>query len=166
VQCDVAKADDVERAFDVCLERFGRLDILVNNAAVTGAAVRHFLEIDEPLWDLVVDANLKGHFLCAHRAARHMVEQGGGVIINTSSGGGSRAPRHGRLRCAKGGVEAHTGRDSISRPTACAACIVLGSWRRATGPEAEERARTTAPTVPSAARAPATSLGGRLPRRR
>ncbi len=71
--------------------------------------MRHFLEIDEPTWDLVVDANLKGHFLCAHRAARHMVEQGAGVIINTSSGGASRAHR-GMVAydAAKGGVEAFT----------------------------------------------------------
>ena len=60
----MASADDVERAFDACLERFGRLDILVNNAAVVGPAVKHFLELDEPTWDLVLDANLKGHFLC------------------------------------------------------------------------------------------------------
>ena len=109
IQCDVARADDVERAFDACLERFGRLDILVNNAAVVGPAVKHFLEIDEPTWDLVLDANLKGHFLCTARAARHMVEQGAGVIINTSSGGASRAHR-GMVAydAAKGGVEAFT----------------------------------------------------------
>ena len=152
VQCDVSKADDVERAFDACLERFGRLDILVNNAAVTGAAVRHFLEIDEPLWDLVVDANLKGHFLCAHRAARHMVEQGAGVIINFSSGGGSRAHR-GMVAydAAKGGVEAFTravALDLAPYGVRCV-CIVPGLMETsATGAEAEERARATAVTVP------------------
>ena len=72
-------------------------------------AVKHFLELDEPTWDLVLDANLKGHFLCTARAARHMVEQGAGVIINTSSGGASRAHR-GMVAydAAKGGVEAFT----------------------------------------------------------
>ncbi len=153
VQCDVAKADDVERAFDACLERFGRLDILVNNAAVTGPRCRHFLEIDEPLWDLVVDANLKGHFLCAHRAARHMVEQGAGVIINTSSGGAQpRAPRHGRLRRGqgrRGGV--HARRRARSRALRRALRVHRPGPHgdeRDTGAEAEERARATALTVP------------------
>jgi 3-oxoacyl-[acyl-carrier protein] reductase len=93
IQCDVSRADDVDRAFDACLERFERIDILVNNAAVVGPAVRHFLDLDEQTWDLVLDANLKGHYLCTARAARHMVEQGAGVIINTSSGGATRAHR-------------------------------------------------------------------------
>ena len=67
VQCDVSRADDVERAFDACLERFGRLDILVNNAAITGAAVRHFLELDEQTWDLVRRCEPEGP-LPVHRA--------------------------------------------------------------------------------------------------
>jgi NAD(P)-dependent dehydrogenase (short-subunit alcohol dehydrogenase family) len=152
LQCDVARADDVERAFDACLERFGRLDILVNNAAVVGPAVRHFLELDEPTWDLVLDANLKGHYLCTLRAARHMVEQGAGVIINTSSGGASRAHR-GMVAydAAKGGVEAFTravALDLAPYGVRCV-CIVPGLMETAdTGPAAEERARASAVTVP------------------
>jgi NAD(P)-dependent dehydrogenase (short-subunit alcohol dehydrogenase family) len=152
VQCDVSRADDVERAFDACLERFGRIDILVNNAAVTAAAVRHFLELDEQTWDLVLDANLKGHYLCTARAARHMVEQGQGVIINTSSGGASRAHR-GMVAydAAKGGVEAFTravALDLAPYGVRCM-CIVPGLMETSVaGPAADARARATAMTVP------------------
>jgi 3-oxoacyl-[acyl-carrier protein] reductase len=152
IQCDVSRADDVERAFDACLEEFGRLDILVNNAAVVGPAVKHFLEIDEPTWDLVLDANLKGHYLCTLRAARHMVEEGAGVIINTSSGGASRAHR-GMVAydAAKGGVEAFTravALDLAPYGVRCV-CIVPGLMEGArAGPAADERARATAATVP------------------
>jgi NAD(P)-dependent dehydrogenase (short-subunit alcohol dehydrogenase family) len=152
IQCDVSRADDVEQAFDACLERFGRLDILVNNAAVVGPAVKHFLEVDEPTWDLVLDANLKGHYLCTLRAARHMVEQGAGDIINTSSGGASRAHR-GMVAydAAKGGVEAFTravALDLAPYGVRCV-CIVPGLMETAqAGPAAEERARATAATVP------------------
>jgi NAD(P)-dependent dehydrogenase (short-subunit alcohol dehydrogenase family) len=152
LQCDVARAADVERAFDACLERFGRIDILVNNAAVVGPSVRHFLEIDEQTWDLVLDANLKGHFLCSSRAARHMVEQGAGVIINTSSGGASRAHR-GMVSydSAKGGVEAFTRAAALDLAPygVRVVCIVPGLMETSdTGAAAEERARATALTVP------------------
>jgi NAD(P)-dependent dehydrogenase (short-subunit alcohol dehydrogenase family) len=152
VQCDVSRAEEVERAFDACLERFGRLDILVNNAAVVGPAVRHFLDLDEQTWDLVLDAKLNGHFLCTARAALYMVEQGAGVIINTSSGGASRAHR-GMVAydAAKGGVEAFTravALDLAPYGVRCV-CIVPGLMETSgTGPAAEDRARATAETVP------------------
>ena len=150
IQCDVSQAADVERAFDACLERFGRLDILVNNAAVVGPAVGHFLELDEATWDLVLDVNLKGHYLCARRAAHHMVEQGSGVIINVSSGGASRAHR-GMVAydASKGGVEAFTRAVAIDLApygVRCV-CIVPGLMEAATrggGAKAHE----TAATVP------------------
>jgi 3-oxoacyl-[acyl-carrier protein] reductase len=152
LQCDVARADDVERAFDACLERFGRIDILVNNAAVVKPAVKHFLEIDEATWDLVLDVNLKGHFLCSARAARHMVEQGAGVIINTSSGGATRAHRGmAAYDAAKGGVEALTRAVALDLAPygVRVVCIVPGLMETSdTGEAAAERARATAQTVP------------------
>jgi len=152
LQCDVASSADVERTFDALIERFGRIDILVNNAAVVGPAVKHFLELDEATWDLVLDANLKGHFLCASRAARHMVEQGAGVIINTSSGGASRAHR-GMVSydAAKGGVEAFTRAVALDLAPygVRVVCIVPGLMETSdTGAAAEERARASSLTVP------------------
>jgi 3-oxoacyl-[acyl-carrier protein] reductase len=105
--CDVSSAAEVAAAFDAVLATFGGVDVLVNNAAIVRPAVRHFLDADEAWWDLVVDVNLKGHFLCAHRAAQHMAAAGRGVIINLSSGGATRAHRGmSSYDAAKGGTEA------------------------------------------------------------
>ena len=150
VQCDVSQAADVERAFDACLERFGRIDILVNNAAVVGPAVRHFLELDEETWDLVLAVNLKGHYLCTRRAADHMVEQGSGVVINVSSGGASRAHR-GMVAydASKGGVEAFTRAVAVDLApygVRCA-CIVPGLMEGGR-PNDGDRAQASAATVP------------------
>jgi NAD(P)-dependent dehydrogenase (short-subunit alcohol dehydrogenase family) len=80
---DVRSADDAARLMSETVSRFGRLDVLVNNAGVIG---RHdFLDITEEEWDRVLDVNLKGSFLCAQAAARRMKEQGGGTIINLAS---------------------------------------------------------------------------------
>lgn len=83
VQCDVSQADQVERAFRKVLERFGRIDALVNNAAVqTYGAVG---ETSEEEWDRVLSVNVKGAFLCAKQALPGMIAQRNGVIVNVSS---------------------------------------------------------------------------------
>ena len=106
---DVSSAADVDRLFDDVLERWGTVDILVNNAAKVIGAVRHFLEADEEWWDSVLDVNLKGHFLCARRAAAVMAPAGRGVIVNFSSGGATRAHRGmTAYDASKGGIEALT----------------------------------------------------------
>jgi NAD(P)-dependent dehydrogenase (short-subunit alcohol dehydrogenase family) len=105
---DISNKAAVDGLFDQVLARFGRLDVLVNNAGNIHAA-RHFLEGDEAWWDEVLDVNLKGSFLCAHRAAHHMVRQRAGVIINMSSGGATKAHRGNvAYDASKGGVEAMT----------------------------------------------------------
>ena len=108
VPCDVSVKAAVDAMFDQVLARFGRLDVLVNNAGNIHAA-RHFLEADEAWWDQLLDVNLKGSFLCAHRAAHIMVRQRGGVIISMSSGGATRAHRGNvAYDASKGGIEAMT----------------------------------------------------------
>jgi len=105
---DVSGKTRVDAMFDQVLARFGRLDVLVNNAGNIHAA-RHFLEADEEWWDQLLDVNLKGSFLCAHRAAQVMVRQGAGVIINMSSGGATKAHRGNvAYDASKGGIEAMT----------------------------------------------------------
>ena len=105
---DVSSSEQVDAMFDRLLERFGRIDVLVNNAGLIDVE-RHVLEADEEWWDRVLDVNLKGQFLCALRAAREMAAGGGGCLVNLSSGGARQAHR-GMVSydASKGGVEAMT----------------------------------------------------------
>jgi NAD(P)-dependent dehydrogenase (short-subunit alcohol dehydrogenase family) len=83
VLADVRKKTDAKRMVDIALETFSRLDILVNNAGLT--RVVPSINLDENDWDLVVDTDLKGTFLCSQAAARVMVRQQHGCIVNISS---------------------------------------------------------------------------------
>src|ERR1017187_5118069 len=99
----VRKAAECQRAVEETLRSFGRLDILFNNAGVFFPQTA--LECSEEEWDLQIDINLKGTFLMSKYALTPMIAQGGGVIINNSSGwglvGGDKAVAY----CAsKGGV--------------------------------------------------------------
>jgi 3-oxoacyl-[acyl-carrier protein] reductase len=83
VQGDVSKAEDVERLFSETAKQFGRIDILVNNAGQTRDGL--ILRMSEQDWDTVLDSNLKGAFLCCKAAARVMLKQKSGRIVNVSS---------------------------------------------------------------------------------
>lgn len=80
---DVSSEDDVRALFEQVMERFGRVDILVNCAAIV--AVEPFLTMDIATWDRVINTNLRGTFLCCREAFRIMAGQRRGVIINLSS---------------------------------------------------------------------------------
>lgn len=83
VKCDVVKENEVEAAVAEVIKEFGKIDILVNNAGVAGGdAAENLSEAD---WDKVVDTNLKGLFLFAKHAGRHMIEKKYGKIINIAS---------------------------------------------------------------------------------
>lgn len=80
---DVLDLDNIKSATDQVVKGFGSLDILISNAGIRRP--KPSLEVTEEDWDLVVDTNLKGVFFCAQAAARHMISQGGGRIINIAS---------------------------------------------------------------------------------
>jgi 3-oxoacyl-[acyl-carrier protein] reductase len=108
VACDVTNRDDCDRVFAATEERFGTVDVLVNNAALTRTE-RHFLEADDAWWDRIIDVNLTGTYNMALRAAKRMCANRKGVIVNLSSGGASKAHRgNAAYDAAKGGVEAFT----------------------------------------------------------
>lgn len=86
VQADVSQVGDVQRLVDTTVKTFGRLDILVNNAGTTGPHLnKPLVDMPEDLWDFMVANHLRTVFLCTKYAAPHMIAQGWGRIINTSS---------------------------------------------------------------------------------
>lgn len=83
VKGDVRNADDVKNLIDTTLEKFGSIDIFVNNAGVTRDGL--MLRMSEDDWDLVLDINLKGAFNCIKAVARPMMKQRSGAIVNIAS---------------------------------------------------------------------------------
>jgi NAD(P)-dependent dehydrogenase (short-subunit alcohol dehydrogenase family) len=80
---DVTKADQVDAAVRAAMDRWGRIDVLINNAGIDDETP--FLEMSEEAWRNVVDTNLTGCFLFAQRVAREMKETGGGAIVHNAS---------------------------------------------------------------------------------
>jgi NAD(P)-dependent dehydrogenase (short-subunit alcohol dehydrogenase family) len=88
---DVSRAADAERFVAEALGRFGRVDVLVNNAAAPHGADRRLVwETPEEAWDLVLDVNLKGAFLMSRAVIPHMLARRSGRIINLASVAGKR----------------------------------------------------------------------------
>ena len=85
---DVRDDAQVTAAVDAAIERFGRIDLLFNNAGICAYGLAHELTEDE--WDAMVDINLKGAWIVARRVIPHMIAAGRGVIINNSSIAGLR----------------------------------------------------------------------------
>lgn len=83
VKCDVSNLNDVTKMFSQVENEFGHLDILVNNAGVTKDGL--ILRMNDEDFDKVIDVNLKGAFLCSKAAAKIMIRQKQGIIINISS---------------------------------------------------------------------------------
>jgi NAD(P)-dependent dehydrogenase (short-subunit alcohol dehydrogenase family) len=89
VACDVTASGDVQGMVKTVLDRWGRIDVLVNNVGVVDR--KNILETDEGEWDRVINISLKSVFLCSKYAAQAMVEAGnGGRIINIASSSGHR----------------------------------------------------------------------------
>jgi NAD(P)-dependent dehydrogenase (short-subunit alcohol dehydrogenase family) len=103
---DVSRAADAERFVADALAQFGRIDVLVNNAAAPHGADRRLLwEVPEEAWDLVIDVNLKGTFLMSRAVIPHMLERGSGRIINMASVSGKRGTaRRGAYSASKFGI--------------------------------------------------------------
>ena len=87
LEVDVTSRTDTERMVNDCADRFGRLDIMVNNAGVL--AITPILELDDNAWDWQMNVNAKGVLYCSQAAARRMIDQGeGGRIITIASTAG------------------------------------------------------------------------------
>ena len=125
IRADVRVAEDCRQAVEQTLERFGRIDVLFNNAGVLHP--KTVPECTEQEWDETIDSSLKGAFLMSKYALPSMIERGSGSIIHTSSGwgilGGDRAAAY---CAAKGGLVVMTkamaidhGRDGIRVNCVC-----------------------------------------------
>ena len=101
---DVVSIESITEFFGACIDHFGGLDVVVNNAGFNRLGPS--LDYDEDLYDQIVDTNLKSVFFCSQVAARAMIERGkGGSIINISSQAGLiGAPERGPYSGAKAGV--------------------------------------------------------------
>jgi NAD(P)-dependent dehydrogenase (short-subunit alcohol dehydrogenase family) len=102
VRANVAQADDCRRAVEQTIAELGRLDILFNNAGIIRRTT--VLDISEEMWDQVMAVNVKSVFLLSKAALPHMIQAGGGVIINTASGWGLVGGRRAVSYCASKGA--------------------------------------------------------------
>lgn len=83
IDCELSNSDEIREMFREIKIQFNRIDVLVNNAATQNSTP--FLEMEEDNWDRIFAVNLKAPFLCSQLAARMMIPQGGGKIINIGS---------------------------------------------------------------------------------
>ena len=88
IRCDVTKTGDVKAAVAKAIEKFGRLDFAFNNAGIEPRNPAPTAEYDEEEWNRIIDINLRGVFLCMKHEIPLILKQGGGAIVNTSSGAG------------------------------------------------------------------------------
>ena len=110
LRLDVTQKDEVAQVFQEAVQKFGRIDVLVNNAGI--AEFQSFLIMSEEEWDKTLDINLKGQFLCAQAAAIQMKKQGSGAIVNIASVAmgqqGIGFPNIAHYCASKGGIAALT----------------------------------------------------------
>ena len=106
IPTDVSEPGQVERMVARTLERFGKVDVLINNAGTTAENVHAPIwEITDEQWRTGIETNLSSAFYCARAVAKHMVDRGTGKIINVASGFGLRGARDLYIyTCGKGGM--------------------------------------------------------------
>lgn len=150
LQADVTDESDVQRLIEQSVARFGRIDVLINNAGTY--PLHSLLEMSTAQWDKVINANLRSAFLCTQAVARQMIAQGGGSIINiTSIEAENPAPLHSHYNAAKAGVAMLTkssalelGKQNI-RVNAVAPGLIWRDGIEQSWPDGVQRWRSTAP---------------------
>jgi NADP-dependent 3-hydroxy acid dehydrogenase YdfG len=98
VSCDVTKRKDCSELIDTTIKKWGRIDILINNAGIMPLSFVKSLKVDE--WEQMVDVNIKGVLFCTAAAIPHMVSQNSGHIVNLSSIAGRLVFAAGSVYCA------------------------------------------------------------------
>jgi len=104
MEADVTRDADVERVIEKALGRSGRIDALVNNAAI--GPLGTVLDTEPCVWDAIMAVNLRGPYLMSRAVLPHMIRNGGGSIVNVGSGAGWGKPNMAAYAASKGGLHA------------------------------------------------------------
>jgi NAD(P)-dependent dehydrogenase (short-subunit alcohol dehydrogenase family) len=151
VMCDVRRAEDVKAALDRTIETFGRLDVAFNNAGVE-QAITATADVTDEEWDRIISIDLRGVFLCLKHEIPLMLKQGGGAIVNTSSGAGVKgfkgqsayaAAKHGVIGLTKAAALDYAAQN-IRVNAVCPGIIDTQMMDRFTGDTPEGRQRVIA----------------------
>lgn len=104
VKCDVSRSEDADTLISMGIEQFGKIDILFNNAGVSGAA-KPLIHLSDDEWNHTLSVNLSGMYYCSRAAAKAMIKQRSGKIVNITSVASTRPIRNSGDYCAsKGGA--------------------------------------------------------------
>ena len=130
ISADVTDTDQVSNLMESAISELGKVDVLLNNAGIVrGQGAIPIWEISDDDWHVGIEVNMSSAFYCARAIAKHMVERGGGKIINVSSGFGYRGGRDNYMYCVgKGGIVNLTRvlATSLGRYGITSTCIVPG----------------------------------------
>ena len=149
VRCNVTQSDEVKSALDKTVADFGRLDFAFNNAGIEPRKPAPTADYDEEEWNRIIDIDLRGVFLCMKHEIPLILKQGGGAIVNTSSGAGIigikgspayTAAKHGVIGLTRAAALDYAGQN-IRINAVCPGYIATPMMDRFTGATPEGRAK-------------------------